>query len=91
MKKSHSQMHYCAKPPTLVQTIVGLNEGLVREGDKSSYLPLCHAAETCPDIKVFKHSTSVYPQALMTRSSEGFLPMHLLMMINFRPGSMNFF
>ena len=91
MENSHSQLFCHVKPPVLAQTIVGLNEGLIREGDKSSYLPLHHAAETCPDMRVLKHLMSVHPQTLIAMSSEGCLPLHLLMMHNFRPGRMNFF
>ena len=75
----------------LVQLIVGLNEELIKEVDKKGFLPLHHAATTCPETKVLQFLTSVCPQALMTMSSEGMLPLHLLMKYNFRPGSMKYF
>ena len=75
----------------LVQLIVGLNEELIKEADKRGHLPLHHAATTCPETGVLKHLTSVHPQALVARSSEGTLPLHLLMKHNFRPGSMKYF
>ena len=75
----------------LVQLIVGLNEGLIKEVDKLGYLPLHHAASTCPETCVLKYLISVYPQGLITRSSKGCLPLHLLMQCNFRPGSMEYF
>ena len=75
----------------VVQLIVGLNEGLIKEADKSGCLPLHHAAKTCPETRVLKHLMSVYPQGLATRSSKGCLPLHSLMQCNFRPGSMKYF
>ena len=75
----------------LVQLIVGLNEGLVKEVDKLGCLPLHHAASTCPETCVLKCLTSVCPQGLTTRSSNGCLPLHLLMQNNFRSGSMDYF
>ena len=75
----------------LVQLIVGLNEELIKEVDKKGFLPLHHAATTCPETKVLQFLMSVCPQALITMSSEGMLPLHLLMKHNFRPGSMEYF
>ena len=75
----------------MVQLIVGLNEKLIKEVDKKGYLPLHHAATTSPETGVLKYLISVYPQALITMSSEGTLPLHLVMKHNFRPGSMKYF
>ena len=75
----------------MVQLIVGLNEKLIKEVDKKGYLPLHHAATTSPETGVLKYLMSVCPQALMTTSSEGTLPLHLVMKHNFRPGSMKYF
>ena len=59
--------------------------------DKSGCLPSHHAAKTCPETRVLECLMSVHPQGLVTRSSEGRLPLHLLMQHNFRPGSMEYF
>ena len=75
----------------LVQLIVGLNEGLIKEVDKSGHLPLHHAASNCPETCVLKHLTSVCPQGLTTRRSDGCMPLHLLMQCDFRQGSMECF
>ena len=68
-----------------------MNEVLIAEVDKKGCLPLHHAAMSCPETGVLKHLTSVCPQALATRTTEGTLPLHLLMKYNFRPGSMQYF
>ena len=68
-----------------------MNEKLIKDVDKWGCLPLHHAATTCPETGVLKHLTSVHPQALITRTSDGTLPLHLLMKYNFRPGSMKYF
>ena len=75
----------------LVQFIVGLNEGLIKEVDKLGCLPLHHAAQTCPETRVLECLMSVHPQGLTTRSSEGHSPLHFLMTHTFRAGSMKYF
>ena len=74
-----------------MQLIVGLNEKLIKEVDKKGCLPLHHAATKSPETGVLEYLISVYPQALITISAEGTLPLHLLMKHNFRPGSMKYF
>ena len=68
-----------------------MNEGLVKEIDKLGYLPLHHAASTCPETSVLKYLISVCPQGLITRSANGCLPLHVLVQNNFRSGSVDYF
>ena len=75
----------------MTQLIVGLNEKLIKEVDTKGCLPLHHAATTSPETGVLECLMSVCPQALITMSEEGTLPLHLLMKHNFRPGSMKCF
>lgn len=71
--------------------IVGLNEGLIKQVDKKEYLPLHHAAQCCPETKTLEHLISVHQQGLIVRSIEGHVPLHLLIMHNFRPRSVKYF
>ena len=63
----------------LVQLIVGLNKGLIKQVDKKGCLLLHHAAQTFPEASVFEFLMSVYPQGLTTLDSQNHLPLHLLM------------
>ena len=82
---------FCFKTMFLVQLIVGLNERIIKEGDKFGCLPLHHAAQTCPEPCALQCLTSVHPQGLTTRSNEGCLPLHFLTMHDFRAGVMKHF
>lgn len=90
-KNTHSHIYFLLKTLYLVQLIVSLNKGLINEVDKMGCLPSRHAAQTCPKTGVLEFLISVHPQGLITRSSAGYSPLHLIMMHDFRSGSMKCF
>ena len=76
----------------IVRTIVGSNEKLLEKTNISLFLRLHIAAQTCPDKETFKLMIKACPQALIAMTKdEHYIPLHLLMQHNYRPGSIKYF